>query len=64
MKNAKEQRDEWQELLSSGEIPEDVQHSIDLYKKMRDDPCWRASSFLERLGEAALAFEKIIKSSN
>lgn len=58
---ADQQRKQWQEKLSQGEIPKDVQEAIDIYKKMREDPYWRSSSLFERLGEAAIALEKNIK---
>lgn len=58
---AKEQREEWQRELSKGNIPDDVQRTINEYKKLRESSTWRASSFLEKLGEAAVAFEKLIE---
>lgn len=58
---AKEQREEWQKELSEGNIPDDVQKAINEYKRLRESSTWRSSSFLERLGESAVAFEKLIK---
>lgn len=51
---AHNERAEWRDQMKRGEIPERVQRSIELYKKLREDPCWRSTRMLECLGEAAL----------
>lgn len=51
---AHEERAEWREQMERGEVPERVRRSIELYKKLREDPYWRSSRFVETLGEAAL----------
>ncbi len=51
---AHNERAEWREQMKNGVIPERVQRSIELYEKLRLDPCWRSTRMLECLGEAAL----------
>lgn len=61
MKFAHEQRKEWANKLKAGEIPEEIARSISRYRKLRSKSTWRSSSFLEHLGEAAIALDEILK---
>jgi hypothetical protein len=51
------ERNNWREALRQGVIPEEVGVQLDLYRKLRDDPAWRSTRFLEALGEMALSYE-------
>jgi len=58
---ALEERNNWRQALSQGVIPEEVGIQLDLYRRLRDDPTWRSTSFLEALGEMALAYEDTLR---
>lgn len=65
MANAFDERQQWRSKMERGIIPNDVERSILLYNKMRNDPYWRGSKLLECLGEAALLwFEQSNKNKN
>ena len=51
-----DERNMWREQMQRGEIPQQVRGIIEMYKKQREDPCWRATRYVECLGEAALLF--------
>jgi hypothetical protein len=55
-----DERKLWEKNMRNGFIPDEVKHALNIYRKQREDPCWRATRMFEALGEAALLWEESI----
>lgn len=48
------------EQLSENVIPSDILHSVQLYKHISSKPDWRATRFVEHLGECAIRLHELL----
>lgn len=55
-----DERADWLDKLRKGEIPEDIQRTLNLFRDRVSDPSWRSSRAFEHLLVCAIVLEEDI----